>query len=166
MRLALALCIVIGSTLVGRTLSGSARRRAASLKEIRDGVKVLRVHTVSQFEPVRDSLRSSGCQLLAQVGDRMGEGLGSGEAWLSAKPGLCRSGGLADALSASDVQLLDRMFSQLGQSGRETQEILLSDVLLSLDQACDSARTKAGESDRLYVSLGLLTGLMLALIVI
>ena len=51
-------------------------------------------------------------------------------------------------------------------TGREEQDLLLSGVVEALDRQQQAAQVKAGEADRLYLSLGLLIGLMLALIVI
>ena len=45
-------------------------------------------------------------------------------------------------------------------------DILITDIQRSIEEAFESTRTKAAEADRLYVTLGLLVGLMLALILI
>lgn len=165
-RLALAVCIVIGCTLCGRALASAARRRAAALREIADGLRLLKVSMVSMFEPVRESLSRSDCGLLRQVGEAMAGGLSADGAWQAVKPRARRSGGAIDALAAEDIAALDRLFSHLGQSGREVQELLIASVLRDLEARLEEARRKSGEADRLYLSLGLLVGLMLALIVV
>ena len=166
MRIILALCVIVGCTMAGRSLAGSARRRAAVLKQLAGGLKILRVHVVIMFEPIRDSLRRTECPLLAQIADGMEDGASAVDAWLAIKPRLRRSGGPMDALTSADERVLDRLFVQLGQSGRESQDILISDAQLSLESLYESAHAKVFEAERLYVTLGLLTGMMLALIVI
>ena len=165
-RIALALCAVAGSTMIGKTMAGSLKRRAALLAELAGGLKALRLHVVSLFEPIADSLSRSECRLLEMVGRQMAEVGGADAAWATVKAKVCAPGGMADALTASDEQLLDRLFSQLGQSGRESQEALISGILQSVEEAREAARARAAQADRLYVTLGLLTGLMLALVVI
>ena len=96
----------------------------------------------------------------------MQSGVSAGAAWQAVKKEARRKGGQADALNQEDHLLLDRFFEHLGESGREAQEILLSSTVESLEQHYDQARTKAAEAEKLYVTLGVLVGLMLALIVI
>ena len=48
----------------------------------------------------------------------------------------------------------------------DQQEILLEGVCAALERNLEAARSRTGEVDRLYVSLGALTGLMIALILI
>lgn len=165
-RVILALCVVVGSTMCGKSLSGAARRRVELLKALIDGVKILKVHMVSMFEPVQISLSQSECALMAQIGNHMQSGVSAGVAWQAVKKEARRKGGQADALNLEDHVLLDRFFEHLGESGREAQEILLSSTVESLEQHYDQARTKAAEAEKLYVTLGVLIGLMLALIVI
>ena len=71
-----------------------------------------------------------------------------------------------DSLIEADRQILTRLFDSLGQTGREEQDLLLSGVIEALERQQQAAQAKAAEADRLYLSLGLLIGLMLALIVI
>ena len=165
-RVALALCVVASCTLIGKSLAGKARRRVTALKQIADGLRNLRVNVVTMFIPMRDSLLRTDCPLLNMIGERMGEGMSAGEAWMACKPAARRNGGICDALTAADFRILDGVFVKLGQSERETQDNLLSESLRELERSVDAARAKADEADRLYVTLGRLVGLMLALIVI
>ena len=165
-RIALGLCIVAGSALIGRSLTGAARRRAAALRQLLDGAKMLRIHMISMFEPVQNALTQSGCAVLDAVGRAMGEGRSAGAAWQAERARLRRTGGPIDALKDADMQILDGMFAHLGQSGREAQEILLAGAIQSLERQWEAARAQALEADKLYISLGLLVGLMLALIVL
>lgn len=166
LRLILAMCAAVGGALIGRSLAGACRRRCAVLKDIADGLRALRVNMISMFEPVCESLSRSECAILHDVGEAMRKGSSAREAWQQVKPSARRKGGAIDALIASDEQVLDRLFFHLGESGREQQDILLSGGIRALEERYIEARGKAAETDRLYISLGLLVGLMLALIVV
>lgn len=161
MRFALAICVVVGCALCGSALSASVRRRAETLAALIEGIKVLRMRMLKLLEPVAAALSGSGCDILAAVGRAMVPGESAGAAWAKVS-----RGGAADALDAADRRTLDQLFSQLGETGRERQELLLSAVLNTLERSLDQARTNARSAERLYLSLGLLVGLMLALIVI
>ncbi len=166
LRLILALCLVLGSALCGKALADGARRRARTLTALEEGTRRLKIHMTSLFEPVRDALERSDCPLYTLVGSEMEGGLSAGESWLRAQRRASRRGGPIDALDEGDRQLLDRLFARLGQSGREEQEELLDAALRALGQRRDDAAEKARQAERLYLALGLLTGIMLALVVL
>lgn len=142
------------------------RRRITVLQVLIDATKTLRIQMVSMFEPVQNSLKQSESELMVMIGEKMQAGGSASNAWKEVQKDCARKGGAIDALTAEDRHVLDRLFEHLGENGREAQEILLSSTLQSLEQQLDSARAHAKESERLYISLGLLIGLMLALIVI
>lgn len=129
-------------------------------------LRLLRVHMTGMFEPVQQSLSRSECELLKRVGSGMGPGTGADGAWRAVRKVERRRDGLIDALAGEDLQALDRLFMQLGTSGRDAQELLLNGAAQELEMNLSSARLHASEADRLYVTLGLLVGLMLALIVV
>lgn len=166
MRFALALCVVVGCAMCGRAMASASRRRAETLAALVRGLRVLRVHMLRMFEPVGQALAATECPPLMKIGRAMGPGVSAWEAWSAASPGECRRGGSIDALTAEDRRILEDVFRQLGESGREQQDILLSAAIALLEQNRESAAAGAKEADRLYLSLGALTGLMIALIVI
>lgn len=165
-RIALAICVVLGSGLSGRAAAQALRRRVQLLEGLAQGLRELRIHMIGMLETVQCALERSGCALLESVARGMSGGRGAGEAWRDARDTLTRRGSPADALRDEDVRVLDRLFGALGQSGREEQTALLDAAIQAVDELWDAARRKCGEADRLYMSLGVLTGLMLALIVI
>lgn len=118
------------------------------------------------LETVKQALCDADCDILAGIGSSMTPGGSAWEAWQAYSRRQARRGGRIDALTREDRQLLSGLFRHLGESGREAQELLLAGAIASLDRSLDAARLRAAEADRLYGSLGLLTGLMLALIVI
>lgn len=119
----------------------------------------------NMLEPVRDALSGAGCNVLTEVGTGMSAGVSAGESWSRLKAVQRRRGGMLDALNANELQVLDRLFERIGESGREAQAVLIEGTLVAMEPLAEAARRTAGEADRLYLSLGVLIGLMLALII-
>lgn len=165
-RLALAICVALCSTLCGKAAADAVRRRYRVLDLLAEGIQTLRIHMTGMLQPVPCALENAGCEIMTRVAEGMGEGCSAGDAWRAVRDVVARRGGAADALTEDDLDVLDALFSGLGQSGREEQEALLDAAWRRICRLRDEALKKAGEADRLYVSLGLLIGLMLALIVI
>ncbi len=165
-RIALALCVVLCGALCGRALADGARRRAETLQALLEATKRLRVHMTSLFEPVQLALERSDAPLYALIAQAMTGGGSAASAWDRVRRGASRRGGAIDSLIDADRQALGDLFAGLGQSGREEQDLLLTGAIEALERLCEAARAKRREADRLYGTLGLLIGLMLALIVI
>lgn len=165
-RVVLAICAVLGSTLCGKAASDAVRRRYRVLAALAEDLQALRIHMTSMLMPLQCALDRAGCALMKQVAEGMRQGCSAADAWQSVRQSAMRRGGPADALAAEDIGVLDTLFGQLGQSGREEQGVLLDASMETVNRLRDGALKRAGEADRLYVSLGFLTGLMLALIVI
>ena len=163
LRILLAATLVAGSTLCGKSLAGSARRRAELLASLAAGMRALSVRMMNLFEPLPQGLAACGCPMLTQLAAEMADGRSAGEAWSALRK---HRRGPSDSLTEADTRILDSLFERLGESGRAQQELLLSGAAQSLECQRDEARARAGEAERLYVTLGLLIGLMLALIVI
>ena len=166
MRLMLALCLVLGCTMCGRAAAGAARRRVETLEDLLRGVRRLKHNMTHMLETVERALRAADCPILDRVSDALEPGGGAAEAWRRVLRRERRRGGLCDALTREDEMLLSRLFQQLGESGREAQEILLSDAIEEIKRALERARPRAAEAERLYGTLGVLAGLLIALVVI
>ena len=166
-RIALTLCVVLCGAFCGHSLTVAQRQRAALLRALTEGLRVLKIHMTGMFEPIQDALGHSDCTLLRSVSSQMSEGVSAWAAWQAVrKSGRGRRGSSVGALEESDCVVLDRFFERLGESGREEQELLLEGTVQALEVQCEKAEKKSAEADRLYLKLGLLVGLMLALIVI
>ena len=166
-RIALALCVVLCGALCGHSLTVAHRQRAALLRALTEGLKVLRIHMMGMFEPIQDALAHSDCPLLRSVSSQMKEGISAREAWQAVRKAESRwRGGSVGALEEADCAILDRFFDCLGESGREEQELLLEGTVQALEAQREMAERRSAEADRLYLKLGLLIGLMLALIVV
>ena len=165
-RVAMALGLVLASAMCGKALADAVRRRARTLEALSEGLQTLRIHMTGRFEPVRNALEHCDCPVMALVAENMDDGASADEAWRSVQKRAARRGGPIDALNDGDRQILDHLFAGLGQSGRREQEALLSGTLRAIALRREGALAKAREADRLYLPLGILTGLMLALVVI
>lgn len=166
MRIVLALCLVTGCTFIGQAMSASARRRVALLKNWIHGVKMLRIHMSGMLETVDKALRMTDCPAMVQVSENMQNGQSAAVVWQGLREKLCRHGNALDALKAGDREVLDNLFENLGQTGRSAQSMHLQFVIKQLSDQLDNARLQLSECQRLYVTVGFLTGLMLALVVI
>lgn len=165
-RIALAACVVLGCGLCGRAAAQDVRRRVKLLEALAAGIRTLCIHMTGMLEPVQCAMERSGCPLFTSVAGRMQGGKSAGDAWRECRSNVLRRGGVGDALAGTELEALDRLFDGLGQSGREEQKALLNGALAAIEGQLDDARQRAGQADRLYLSMGLLIGLMLALIVI
>ena len=163
---ALAACVVLGSGLCGRAAAEAVRRRTRTLAELCEGLRALRIRMTGMLESVQCAMSRSNCPLLELVAGGMGEGCSAQEAWQATRRKAIRRGGPADSLSEADLRALDDFFTQLGKSDRQAQEVLLDGTQETLARQLEVARGRAAEADRLYVTLGILVGVMLALIVI
>lgn len=166
LRWILGLCVVLGGALTGRTLAQSARRRADTLLEVGEGLRSLRIHMTGLFEPVKDALSRSSSPLLNAVGLEMAEGVSASRAWTSVEARERVRGRLIDALTDEDRRFLGQLFAGLGESGKAEQEALVNASIQAIERQLEAARAKAAEAEKLYLRLGILIGLMLALVVI
>lgn len=165
-RIALALCVVLCGALCGRALAEGAQRRVETLCALVEATRRLRVQMTSLLQPVQLALERSGTPLYSLVAEAMTGGGSAATAWEQVRRRAARRGGAIDSLTDADRKALGDLFAGLGQSGREEQDLLLSGAIEALERLCEAARAKQREADRLYGTLGLLIGLMLALIVI
>ena len=133
---------------------------------VSEALKTLKWHIVSRFEPVQLSLMRSGSDLMETVGRRMETGTSAAAAWMAIKQDRTVGRKWLSAYTEGDTELLDRLFGELGQSGRQAQGDLIDGVQEALRARIRSLETEARAADKLYGPLGLLLGLMLALILL
>ena len=132
MRFILGLCVVAGCTLCGSAMAGAQRRRVRLLESVINGLRLLKLHTVSMFEPLPQALGATGCAVLEGVGSQMTPGASAAQAWEGFKKREGRRGGGIDALSPEDVRALDEMGLRKVIVGKAFYEgrITLSDIAL------------------------------------
>ena len=162
-RIALSLCVVLGSTLCGWTMAGTSKRREQLLNQLIQGIKLLRVHMIRMLEPIQEALVHTGNPLFADIGRRMRGGVSAEAAWQDMLADKKASKPIYVLLS-EDRAALNELFSHLGQSGREAQEMALAAALETLEELRKIASERARQASLLYTKLGFLIGLMLGLI--
>lgn len=116
------------------------------------------------LQPTAQALSAAECPILVRTGAAMAPGVSAAEAWAEVRAAQGRRGGQLDALAQDDLRALDAFFDELGETGRECQALMLSETIDALERNLEIAGERAQEAERLYGALGLLTGLMLALI--
>ena len=103
-RIALAVCVVLGSTLCGKAASDAVRRRYRVLAALAEDLQALRIHMTGMLMPLQCALDRAGCALMKRVAEGMREGRSASEAWQVVRPSVTRRGGPADALAADDLE--------------------------------------------------------------
>ena len=84
-------------------------------------------------------------------------------AWRVLLPAFSRRGGVLDCLAQEDMAALAALFEGLGIGARAEQEALLSKTARELGRLEGEAAKAGAEKGKLYTTLGLLCGLMLAI---
>lgn len=166
LRLVLAMVIVVGSTLCGKSIAHAAERRYRLLFRLLDALRLLRVRIVQSCVPLDDALLSSGISLFSRIAGELDAADSVFDAWRSVKVRSCRRGGEGDCLATREIEALDRFFEQLGESGRAAQDEAIRACIAALELARDEAREQASSTGRLYTSIGFLTGLAIAVLIV
>lgn len=161
-----AACVMTASgALGGKMLAGAQERRARALHEAGEAVRRLRVEMLERNMPLKEALLSCG-GLFSEAAGVMDRGSGPGEAYEQAMEKLGARGGPLDCLTADDRTALKRLFSGLGEGGSKAQRLLIEDAQEELMRLEKTAVRKREEQGRLYGSLGALSGIALALIML
>ena len=163
MRVALALLAAVGSALIGRSVARGCARRAAALRSAMDAMQLLRIQMLERLLPLRAALEKSAFEPFRAVASELLNGDGAPGAWERARAALTRRGRALDCMMPEDLAALDRLFAGLGATARAEQELLFSACLAEIGLLEGEARRTGAEKGRLYTTLGLLGGLMLAI---
>ncbi len=162
LRLIAAVVLSGACALAGRAVAGACVRRARTLAALIDSVQKLRLDMLDRLLPLREAL-AGGHPAMRSVSEAM-VGCGATAAWRRAQGALTARGGALDCLTAPDLEALGGLFEGLGESGAARQRILLNSVEETLAKLRLEADKKAREESKLYSTLGFLTGLSLAIL--
>ena len=166
LRVVLAAVVVVCCGLCGRSMAWSAARRQRLTGEILNGLRMLRVQIVSMLEPLDRALRQTGLALFVMTADALSEAGAASEAWKTVCAKECRRGGAADCLEQGEREALDKLFGRLGESGRSAQDTAIHACITAMEQFHSEACERAATTGRLYGSVGFLTGLAIAVLMI
>lgn len=162
MRTLLAALAALGAALLGRSLAAACARRGRALRQAMDELQRARVDMLERRLPLHAALVRSGMEALRRVGESVGAGKSAAEAWRALLPTLTRRGASLDCLTGEDISALTAFFDGLGAGTRAAQEALFQTTLRELGRLEAEASKNGAEKGRLYATLGLLCGLMLA----
>ena len=163
MRIALALLAAVGSALIGRSIAQGCLRRAAALRQAMDAMQLLRIQMLERLLPLHAALEKSGFEPFRLAGTLLAGGESGASAWKKAAAKLTKRGAQLDCLTADDLSALSSLFDGLGMSARAEQEVLFASALREVGRLESEAQKSGAEKGKLYTTLGLLCGLMLAI---
>jgi len=162
----LIICIISVCTLCGYTLSGTTERRKKLLTEILRALSILNIELGTMLNPLETALKHTKLPLFKYVANELSSAECVLDAWINVRNRERIRGHHADCLTARDLSALDRLFEQLGSTGREEQNQTVCSCILSLEESMAEAKDRAAQVGKLYVSLGFLAGIALVIIMI
>ena len=166
LRVAASAALVASGALAGRSMAGSQRRRAEALHQLAGAVDALAHAMLARRLPLGDALSDPGCAAFGQAGRLVSAGHAPEAAWRAAYAGLSARGGPLDALRAEDARALATLFQGLGVGGAQAQRALLDEAGRTLAQLGEAAQKARDEQGRLYTTLGALTGMAAAVMLL
>lgn len=164
LKLMAALCVMVACTMCGRAMAMSAERRYRLLMDTLRAVRALRIQIVCLLEPLERALRQTEFALFERMAEGLAANVSAADAWREARNADRRNG--TEYLADEEVRCLERMFDQLGRSGRDAQEEAMAVCLTALETALTDARERARQVSKLYTSLGFLSGLSIVILII
>ena len=165
MKLALAMILTAACAGLGWSAALRQTRRARALTALRRAVIRLKEDMLEKRLPLREAMARSEHPLFTRASGGA-EGIEPDEALREAAHALAARGGALDSLAREDMAALDRLAGGLGRGGADRQRLLLSETEEELSALENAAARLAAERNRLYVSLGALGGLALAVMLV
>ncbi len=165
-RLGAACALTVACGWGGRMLAAAQGRRAQALSGLHAGVKRLAAEMLERRLPLQEALSACGEELFAAVARGLAAGNSPSAACAAAMGALGTRGQALDALDEGDVAALQRLFDRLGEGNVTVQRLLLEEAAEELQRLHGQARRRREEQGKLYASLGALTGLALALMLL
>lgn len=166
LKIVLLICVIAACTLCGYAISESASRRKNLLGKLIGALRILRIEMYHRRIPLKDALAQTQFPLFHSIAESLEESETVFEAWEKIHKDTNVRGGATDCLMQNDRAALDRLFCHLGMSGCEEQAEAIDSCLYALQELLDEAKERVRQSSKLYSSLGFLTGLALAILMI
>lgn len=171
LRMAGCILIVTGTSGYGLWMSGRYGRQLGELEQLRQMMFLLKGQILYANAPLQEAFEAVGrrmegrlSQLFLQVADRIGQKQGEmfAQIWKDEVDSLQDE----VLLSGEDRQSLAALGEHLGFLDREMQERNLLLYLEQLDLRIQEMREHKKERCRLYTSLGIMSGLFLAILLV
>ena len=165
-----ALLIIFASAAIGRFFAMAYRDRPRQLRQLRTALQSLETEITYGLSPIGEAaerlagqLPEPGKSLFATFADRLNSGnYHLPAAWKAALDEVWPH----TALKNAESEILRQFGETLGQSDRENQQKQIRLVLSHLEREENDAREDQGRYEKMLNSLGLLAGLLLALILL
>lgn len=165
-KLILACAIVIACTLSGRAFADAASRRANTLTELAKALSLLQIQIVHMLQPLNIALQRTENIIFIQIAEKLQDSETVIQAWHAVFKSAAKRGGYADCLHKTEINALNAMFEALGQSVCRGEAALIHGTCEIIEQCRDEAIAENLRSHRLYVSIGALSGLAIAILLI
>ena len=157
----LAGCLLVAvGAMAGRSLAGGEARRVQALRLLAADVSRLTEAMLEKRLPLFEALSLGESRAIRRAAEAGGA---PNDAWTAAREGEARRGGELDALERADLAPLDELFARVGGEGLARQRELLTTAAEGLRTRCEKAAQARDERGRLYISLGALAGMALAI---
>lgn len=160
------IALTLAGAVTGRVFADAKKRRADQLSKLCQAIERLPVVMLERRMPLDQALSRVGHEGFNAVSRAMKSERSADMAWKASLGELRAKDGELSALEDDEIEILNGMFSSLGLSGAAEQRILLDGTREALSALYDKARKKADEQAKLYSTLGLLTGLAVAILLI
>lgn len=151
-RLIAASVLTLSGAGIGRALAASRRQRARNLESWLRAINRLEILMLEKLTPLKEALKACGCETFFRVGEGMESDAFA--AWKTGAPG---------GLTPEDAEAMESFFSGIGRTGVSQQRLLFQETRGQLEALFRDAQRRADEQARLYGSLGLLSGLAVAI---
>lgn len=122
-------------------------------------VKMLRVQIVQCTAPLKEALCQCGMAILEDIGQGMEAGIAPREGWENARR-------ITTMLKTAELSAMDRLFERLGSVSLPGQSEAIDACIAVLELQKANADHRAQRAAKMYASLGLLTGLSMAVLLI
>ena len=163
LRLTAAAVLTLSGAAFGRSLSGARRLGHAQLVSLNEALSRLEVWMLQKHMPLAEALRATGHDVFDAVAQGMSTGQAPGAAFDTSEKTLRLRGGGMSCVDGEDIKRMRAFFMALGASGASEQRLLIESTRAELLLHIGKAREQAQEQAKLYMSLGLLSGLALSI---
>lgn len=162
LKLTMVLFIIAACALCGYSLAGAANEREKFLSELVAALRRLRIYIVDMIMPVEQALKQTDFPVFSAVAARIEKDRSLFDVWRM----MAGSEKILAVISDSERKVLDGLFEQLGESGRNLQDEMLRGCIRALELYAEEAKERAGKVCRLYTSVGFLMGLAITILLI
>lgn len=165
-KIILLISIVIASTFLGILFSKKYSNREKELKEMKSALNIFATKIKFTYEPIpnvfleiSNKIGGNVGQIFARASSRMKEE-SAGEAWINA------FSDIKNNLLEEDITILKNLGRLLGQTDVEGQVSEIEVVIQFLDTQLENARQEKLKNEKMYRTLGVVSGLTIAIILI